>query len=223
MTIPTGLVKSTTQASGSARRAHLVGDVQHDRDGAQRLGETPWSGRLLADHAALVGQRLVDQRASWPPIRSWTSTADGAVDRRGPVGRRHHPTGEPGPARMRSASPPRPPVARAVDVEQHQLVDGQGVGAAGEALDELRGVRAPAADHGDLHRAIISSPLAPAHGDPLDEHLLREMNSSSTGSMNIRDAAICSWYADWWALLDACQADREGLPAGLFPLYSSGL
>jgi hypothetical protein len=35
-------------------------DVEHDRDGAQRLRETAEAGRLLADAAAAQGQRLVD-------------------------------------------------------------------------------------------------------------------------------------------------------------------
>ena len=38
-----------------------------------------------------------------------------------------------------------------VDVVQHELVDRQHAGPAGEALDQLGGVRAAAADDGDPH------------------------------------------------------------------------
>ena len=45
--MPTGLVKSMIQAFGAAA-AHLVGDVEHDRDRAQRLREPAGTGRLLS-------------------------------------------------------------------------------------------------------------------------------------------------------------------------------
>ena len=59
--MPTGLVKSTIHAPVRRRRATSSRDLEHHRHGAQRLGEAAGAGRLLADRAELVGQRLVDQ------------------------------------------------------------------------------------------------------------------------------------------------------------------
>ena len=90
------------------------------------------------------------RRAAWPPTRSWMRTKSapsmrgvaivGEGQAAGPVERVEHPLGE--------AADDREPLG--VDVEQDELVDRQPVGAADEALDELRGVRAAAADDGDL-------------------------------------------------------------------------
>ena len=59
VTIPTGFVKSTIQASGSASSRDALGDLEHDRHRAQRLRQAAGAGRLLADAAARERQRLV--------------------------------------------------------------------------------------------------------------------------------------------------------------------
>ncbi len=41
--------------------ADLLGDVEHHRDGPERLGEATRAGRLLADDPEPERQRLVDQ------------------------------------------------------------------------------------------------------------------------------------------------------------------
>ena len=61
VTMPTGFVKSTTQASLAPRRGGRLGDVEHHRYRAQSLGEAARPGRLLADAAELERQRLVDE------------------------------------------------------------------------------------------------------------------------------------------------------------------
>jgi hypothetical protein len=38
-----------------------LGDIQHDRHGAQRLGKASRAGRLLAEQSEPARQRLVDQ------------------------------------------------------------------------------------------------------------------------------------------------------------------
>jgi len=43
------------------RRAHALGDLEHDRDGAQRLREPAGSRRFLADAAARQRERLVGE------------------------------------------------------------------------------------------------------------------------------------------------------------------
>ena len=47
------------QASGRGQLPGPLGDVQHDRHGAQRLGEAARPGRLLADAAELQRPGLV--------------------------------------------------------------------------------------------------------------------------------------------------------------------
>ena len=59
VTMPTGLVKSTIQASGCGPARGPLGDVEHHRHRAQRLGEAAGAGGLLADAAALERERLV--------------------------------------------------------------------------------------------------------------------------------------------------------------------
>ena len=66
VTIPTGFVKSTIQASGATARRDVLGQVEDDRHGPERLGEAARSGGLLADAAEPVGQRLVGEPGRLP-------------------------------------------------------------------------------------------------------------------------------------------------------------
>ena len=99
-------------------------------------------------------------RAAWPPTRSWNSTksAPSRAASRSPVS-----VSAAGPVPVGRASAGEPaddlePLG--IDVEQDQLVDRQAVRAAREALDQLRRVRAPAADDRDLGAHPPSDPAA---------------------------------------------------------------
>ena len=81
VTMPTGLVKSMIQAPGVGPAPGPLGDVQDDRHGAQRLGQPPGAGRLLADAAALQGPRLV--AGGGPPGRRPAAGAARRPRRRG--------------------------------------------------------------------------------------------------------------------------------------------
>ena len=59
VTMPTGLVKSMIHAPGAARRRARSAMSQHDRHGAQRLGEPARPGGLLPDAAELERPGLV--------------------------------------------------------------------------------------------------------------------------------------------------------------------
>ena len=59
VTMPTGLVKSTIQASGRARRRDGLRDVEHDGHGAQGLRQPAGTRGLLTDAPALERERLV--------------------------------------------------------------------------------------------------------------------------------------------------------------------
>ena len=153
MTMPTGLVKSTIQASGSAALRYPLGDVEHDRNGPQRLGEPAGAGGLLAEQAELAGQRLVDQAgllaADAQLDEHRRCAVDGLVERRRwcVAGRR-----SPARPRMRRARPPTTSRRSARDVVQDELVARTARRPPGESLDQLGRVRAPAADDCDLHR-----------------------------------------------------------------------
>ena len=82
VTMPTGLVKSTIHASGAARRRTRLGDVEHHRHGAQRLGEPAGPGGLLADAAAL--EREATRRRRAPAARRPAAAAARRRRRRRP-------------------------------------------------------------------------------------------------------------------------------------------
>ena len=53
-------VREVDDPAVGRERADALGDVEHDRHGAERLREPAEACRLLADAAALQGERLVD-------------------------------------------------------------------------------------------------------------------------------------------------------------------
>ena len=97
-------------------------------------------------------------RACWPPTRSWTSTATApstadssevvVTSRPGNLLCGQDPPGQ--------AADDLEPVGG--DVVQHQLVDREHAGPAGEPLDQLGCVRAAATDDRDLHRPASTRP-----------------------------------------------------------------
>ena len=138
----------------------LLGDLEDEGDGAQGLGQPAGAGGLLAEAAVADGQGLVGVAGRLPSDPELDDDEVGTVD--GPV-----PIvgGDqlPGPAPLA-----QDPTGQATDrlqpvrvrVEQDQLVDDQPVLVAAQAVDELRRVRAPAADDGHLrsHTSNVTSP-----------------------------------------------------------------
>ena len=61
--------------------AHFLGDLEQHGHGAQRLGEAARAGRLLADRAELVGQRLVDEPSLLAADAQLDEHEIGAVER----------------------------------------------------------------------------------------------------------------------------------------------
>ena len=162
VTIPTGFVKSTIQASGRRAAGHQLGELE-DRRGTVRiaLAKPPAPGRLLADDAEAERERLVDADAR-PGRRP---AAGGARSRRRRARRRDRRSAcsrpvQPSRSSIRCARPPTTVEALGIDVEQDELVDGQAVRASHEALDQLGRVRAPAADDRDLGAHPPSHPSA---------------------------------------------------------------
>ena len=152
MTIPTGLVKSMIHASDAARPPHLLGDVEHDRHRAQRLGETPGAGGLLADAAASQRNGLVEVPCRLTTDAQLEQHEVGAVDSRGKIGSSRQlsiPFTTAGDALADAGDSLE---TGRVRVAQYELVDLDLVAQPGDAVDELGRVGAPTTDHGDFHR-----------------------------------------------------------------------
>ncbi len=145
------------------RRADLrgqLGQLEHDRHRPQRLREPARAGGLLSDAVEAERDRLVAEARLVPAdaqlhddeVRPLERLARllGQTDGARPARPANHP--------LREAADDPEPVH--IDVQQHQLVDRQAVAAGHEPLDQLRRVRAAAADDRDLHthpRRIVHS------------------------------------------------------------------
>ncbi len=160
VTMPTGLVKSMIQASGSRPLPDPRGHVQHDRHRAQRLGEAARPGGLLADAAALQRPGLVPVPGGLAADAQLQQHGAGPVDGRVQVGGPGHggrmpvPGHDPGGERADHRQP------LGVRVDQHQLGDLDVTGQPGDPVDELRGVGGAAADNSEFHHenAFTSAP-----------------------------------------------------------------
>ena len=123
------------------------------------------------------GQVSSSLRAACPPTRSCSSTASAPST----------PASRSAVVTIRAGVPlPREdPPGESADqlqalrgrVDEHQLLDGQGVPQPGEAVDEFGGVGRPSADHGEFHGSTLHS----GERDTLDERLLREEEHEDHG------------------------------------------
>ena len=150
VTMPTGLVKSTIQAPGSARR-RACSAMSSTRGTVRRaLARPPGAGGLLPDAVVVKRPRLV------PVARRLAADAqldqhrggavEGVVQVVGPSDGRRMPVPAHDPRRHR-ADRGQP---RLVRVDQDEL--GHPGGEPAEPVGELRGVGRAATDHRDLHR-----------------------------------------------------------------------
>ena len=71
---------------GRGAATHLIGDVEHDRHGAQSLGEASGAGGLLADAAASQRDGLVEVPCRLTTDAQLQQHEVGAVDRLGEIG-----------------------------------------------------------------------------------------------------------------------------------------
>ena len=142
----------------------LLGDVEDDRHGPERLREAAGPGRLLADRAEPRGERLVDEAGRLAADAKLDDDEVGAVEGRLEDAADLEPAG---PTETRQLAPGHAADdlgSIGVDVEQDEVVDPDAVVADREALDELRRVRAPAADDRDLQNALPPPrPVARGH------------------------------------------------------------
>ncbi len=138
----------------------LLGDVEDDRDGSQRLGQSPRAGRLLPDAPEADGNGLVPMTGPLAADPELHDDEIGAVD--GPaavVGRDQD---------SRPALGLEDPAGQAghdleplgIGIQQHELVDDQPVLVTAEALDQLGRVGAAPTHDGDLRPHVPERNIA---------------------------------------------------------------
>ena len=171
--------------------AHLLCQLEHDRDRAQRLREAADAGRLLADQAELGSHRLVAVARRLAAHAQLVDDELGARQRVDRVGRPAHRevrarglAHAPGEAADDAG-------ARAVGVEQHELRHRQAVGAAQDPVDQLGRVGRAAADHADLH------PFTPVTVTPSTKTRWARKKITVVGSMIRSAAAIVRFHSTW--------------------------
>ena len=130
---------------------HLLGQLEHDRHRAQRLGQPAGARRSPGPGTrSPTGSVSSTWRAAWPPMRSWTTTKSAPSERGVRVGRRREraaPSPRPQDALGESTHDLAPQVAR---IEQDEIVDDDPVLQIAQTVDQFGGVGAPTADDGHL-------------------------------------------------------------------------
>ena len=191
--MPTGFVKSTIHAPSAAAPARLVCDLEHDGDGAQRLREPARAGRLLADAAARERDGLVGEARGLAPDANLDQHEVGSVERAVELAGEHEPA-------LVAASVEHSPRERAddlapglVDVVQRELVHVEHLAVAREPRHELRRVRRPGADDGNLH------PFTPVSVTPSTNARCARKNRMITGSIISTVAAMTMFHSTWWS------------------------
>ncbi len=154
--MPTGLVKSISHAPGAARRRASSAISQHERHGAQRLGEPARPGRLLPHAAEVERPRLVPVPRRLPADPELDEHRGRAVDAVFRVG--GPPDGRLVPVRAHDPRRHRPDHGQPglVRVDQDQLGDLRREPP--EPVRELRRVGRPAADNSEFHAASRAPP-----------------------------------------------------------------
>ena len=137
---------------GPAIRAagRFLGDLEHHRNGPQRLGKPAGAGRLLAHATEPRRDRLVQEAGGLAADPELDHDEVGAVERGRAIQRGRHAARPSAPGENPAGQPGHDLQSLGIDIEEDELVDGQACRARREPLHELGGVRAAAADDGDL-------------------------------------------------------------------------
>ena len=191
MTIPTGFVKSTIQASGeeSSRTRSAISSTTGTVRSAFAKPPAPVVSWPMQPQAS--GTVSSERRAAWPPTRIWirTKSAPSSARSRSPVTLQlarealplQHPRGE--------AADHVAPLL--VDVVQDELAHVDLVALTREPRDELGRVRRAAADDRDLH------PFTPVNVTPSTNARCARKKRMSTGSITRIVAAITRFHWTW--------------------------
>ena len=130
--------------------AHLLGDVEDNRDGAQRLGEAAGAGGFLTDGRELERQRLIEQAGLLAAHPQLDDDEVGALQRLAPISGQRQNAGPAAFCQHAAGKPTDNPESLGIHVQEDQLVDWQAAGMSGKALDQFRRVGAASANHGNL-------------------------------------------------------------------------
>ena len=193
--MPTGLVKSTIHASGSAGRTRsaMSSTTGTVRSALARppapVVSCPTQPHSRGHVSSLVPRRLAaDPQLQQHGVGALHAVVEAAVVATVP--------GWPCAAkirRARAADQVQPFLRR---VHEDQLVDRQRVAQPGEPVDELGGVGRASADDGELH------PLTPVRVTPWMKARWAKKNRMMTGAMTSRVAAMVRFQLTWWAPLN---------------------
>jgi hypothetical protein len=165
-----------------------LGDVEYHRYRAQRLGEATGTGGFLTDAVALQRKGFVHSTRSLTADPKLDEDHAGALDPGinvvGPRQLGAVPVLPKDPLRERSNE--RQPLGGRID--QGQLGYRQHVSQSCDAVDQFWCVRRAATDHGELH------PLTPVNVTPSTRAFCAKKNTTITGSMTMRVAAIVVFH-----------------------------
>ncbi len=157
---------------GARRRPRrgLFGDLEHQGDGAQGLGQAPGAGRLLAETAVPAGQRLVGVAGRLPAHPELDDHEVGTVDGPVPVVGDDQVPVPPPPAQDAISQAADGLQAVGVGVEQNQLLDHHPVLVGAEAVHQLGGVGAATPHHGHFgsHSLNVTSCCGHQQGRPVN-------------------------------------------------------
>ena len=151
VTIPTGFVKSTIQASGAARRSTCSASSRTTGTVRRAFAKPPAPVVSWPTQPNRSGGRLVAQAGRLAAHPELDHDEVRAVDRGVAVGRGHEPAAPAAVVEHPAGEAADDVEPLGVDVEQRELVHAEALLAGGEAFHELGGVRAAASDDGDLH------------------------------------------------------------------------
>ncbi len=168
-------------------RAHALGDLEHDRNRAHRLGEAARAGRLLADAAARERHRFVLQPRRLPADADLQQHERRAVDRRVDVAREREPAAVAGAVEHPLREPADDVEPLGVDVHQRQLRHRH----ARQLRHELRRVRRAGSHNSELH------PFTPVSVTPSTNALCARKKIRITGAITSSVAAMVRFHSTW--------------------------
>src|SRR5438477_4414872 len=146
--------------AGSAAALGFLGDIEHDRHGAQCLGESSWTGCLLSDATELEGQGFVDKARGLAADPELDDDEAGAVERPLSILGHRKPARPLMPLQDATRQPADYVEPLVIDVVKDELVDRQAVAPGVESLDQLRRIRAAAADHCNFYPHEVRAPTS---------------------------------------------------------------
>ena len=173
---------------------HRLGDVEHHRHGAQRLGEAAGPGRLLSEAAGVVRPRLVAVPCGLPADPQLEEHGVRVGDAGHHVAGRDDLHGVAGPGEHALGHGRHDREALGVRIDEPQLIQREVAAQPCEPVDELRRVGGPTADDCDLH----IYPFTPVRVMPSTNTRCANRKSRITGTVTSTVIAIVMLQSVPW-------------------------